>query len=35
MGAALVVTGLLFVTGQMTTISYWLLETFPAFAEIG
>lgn len=35
MGGALVVTGILFVTGQMTTISYWLLETFPAFAEIG
>ncbi len=35
MGGALVVTGLLFVTGQMTTISSWLLETFPGFAEIG
>ncbi len=35
MGGALVLTGILFVTGQMTTISYWLLETFPAFAEIG
>ncbi|NDW07133.1 cytochrome c biogenesis CcdA family protein [Jiella pacifica] len=35
MGGALVVTGLLFVTGQMATISYWLLETFPVFATIG
>jgi cytochrome c-type biogenesis protein len=35
MGALLVVTGVLFVTGQMSTISYWLLETFPAFQTIG
>jgi len=35
MGGALVFTGILFVTGQMATISYWLLETFPVFATIG
>jgi cytochrome c-type biogenesis protein len=35
MGALLVVTGVLFVTGQMSTISFWLLETFPAFQTIG
>jgi cytochrome c-type biogenesis protein len=35
MGALLVATGALFITGQMATISYWLLETFPAFQAIG
>ncbi|MDX1729964.1 MAG: cytochrome c biogenesis protein CcdA [Aurantimonas coralicida] len=35
MGGALVFTGILFVTGQMATISYLLLETFPVFATIG
>ncbi len=35
MGGGLVFTGILFVTGQMATISYWLLETFPVFATIG
>ena len=30
MGGFLVLTGILFVTGQMAAISYWLLETFPA-----
>lgn len=35
MGALLVVTGLLFVTGQMSVISFWLLETFPVFQTIG
>lgn len=35
MGILLILTGLLFVTGQMSTISYWLLETFPIFATIG
>jgi len=23
------------ITGELTTFSYWLLETFPAFARIG
>ncbi|KQY11482.1 cytochrome c biogenesis CcdA family protein [Rhizobium sp. Root482] len=35
LGLFLVVTGLLFITGQMATISYWLLETFPIFQTIG
>ncbi len=35
MGGLLVVTGILFMTGQMATISYWLLETFPIFQTIG
>ena len=35
MGGLLVVTGMLFITGQMSAISYWLLETFPAFQTSG
>jgi cytochrome c-type biogenesis protein len=35
MGGLLVLTGILFITGQMAAISYWLLETFPGFANIG
>jgi cytochrome c-type biogenesis protein len=35
MGGLLVVTGVLFITGQMTTMSFWLLETFPALGTIG
>lgn len=35
MGGLLVVTGLLFATGQMATLSYWLLETFPALGTFG
>ena len=35
MGALLVITGVLFITGQMATLSYWLLETFPVFQSIG
>ncbi|WP_157015723.1 cytochrome c biogenesis CcdA family protein [Mesorhizobium xinjiangense] len=35
MGGLLVVTGVLFITGQMSIISYWLLETFPVFQTIG
>lgn len=35
MGAFLVVTGILFITGHMTTFSFWLLNTFPALAEFG
>jgi cytochrome c-type biogenesis protein len=36
-GAGGVVTamGLAMITGQLTTFSYWLLETFPGFATIG
>ncbi|WP_422368557.1 cytochrome c biogenesis CcdA family protein [Pelagibius sp.] len=35
MGGLLVATGILFVTGSMSTLSYWLLETFPALGTIG
>ncbi|MFO1032918.1 MAG: cytochrome c biogenesis protein CcdA [Hyphomicrobiales bacterium] len=35
MGALLVLTGLLFLTGGMQTISYWLLDFFPWLASIG
>ena len=35
MGGLLVITGVLFITGGMATVSYWLLETFPGFANIG
>ena len=35
MGALLVITGVMFLTGAMQYISVWLLETFPALANIG
>ncbi len=35
MGALLVITGLLFMTGQMSRIAQWLIDTFPAFQTIG
>lgn len=35
MGVLLVLTGVLFITGQMATMSYWLLETFPALGRVG
>jgi cytochrome c-type biogenesis protein len=35
MGGLLVVTGVLFITGQISMISYWLLSTFPALGAIG
>ena len=35
MGAFLVVTGFLFITGQMTALSYWMLEAFPGLATLG
>jgi cytochrome c-type biogenesis protein len=35
MGAFLIVAGVLIFTGQMPTIAYWLLETFPALGKIG
>lgn len=35
MGALLVATGVLFITGNFTRISYWLLETFPALQNFG
>ncbi len=35
MGGLLVATGLLFIFGQISAFSYWLLEMFPGFATIG
>ena len=35
MGGFLVLTGLLFITGTMSYIAQWLLDTFPGFASIG
>ncbi|MFZ2101744.1 MAG: cytochrome c biogenesis protein CcdA [Oricola sp.] len=35
MGVLLVLTGILFMTGQMSRIAQWLLETFPVFATVG
>jgi cytochrome c-type biogenesis protein len=35
MGVFLIVAGILFLTGQMTAMSFWLLETFPALSRIG
>ncbi len=35
MGGLLVLTGILFITGGMATISYWLLDAFPGLASIG
>lgn len=35
MGGFLVLTGVLFLTGNFTRISYWFLETFPVLATFG
>ncbi len=35
MGGLLVLTGVLIMTGQMSRIAQWLLDTFPAFSTIG
>jgi cytochrome c-type biogenesis protein len=35
MGALLVLTGIAFLTGSITTVSVWLLEAFPALGKIG
>jgi cytochrome c-type biogenesis protein len=35
MGGLLVLTGLLFITGQFTRLSYWFLETFPVLSQFG
>ena len=35
MGGLLVLTGVLFITGSMNEIGFWLLETFPALGRIG
>lgn len=35
MGGLLVLTGLMFITGSMNTIAFWILETFPSLGTIG
>ena len=35
MGGFLVVTGILFLTGDFTRISFWMLETFPFLSNFG
>ena len=35
MGLLLVLTGIAFLTGSVTSFSFWLLETFPALGRIG
>jgi len=35
MGVLLVITGVLFLTGNFTRLSYWFLETFPVLANFG
>ena len=35
MGLLLVITGIMFLTGSMQTLSYWLIEWFPGLASIG
>jgi cytochrome c-type biogenesis protein len=35
MGVLLVVTGIGFLTGAVSTVSIWLLETFPALQNFG
>ncbi len=35
MGGLLVATGVLFITGSMSDIAYWLLESFPVFQQMG
>jgi cytochrome c-type biogenesis protein len=35
MGGLLVLTGIAFLTGAISEVSYWLLDTFPALGKIG
>ena len=35
MGGLLVLTGVMFLTGKMQSLSYWMLETFPGLANFG
>ena len=34
-GAALVLTGIAFLSGGMQQLSFWLIETFPGLARLG
>ena len=35
MGVLLVITGVAFLTGSVSTVSIWLLETFPSLQNLG
>ena len=35
LGVALVITGVLFITGSMNDIAFWILDTFPSLGKIG
>ena len=35
MGGLLVITGVMFLTGTISTVAYWLLEAFPALGKAG
>ena len=35
LGVALVITGILFITGSMGEIAFWILDTFPSLGRIG
>ncbi|NBN62093.1 cytochrome c biogenesis protein CcdA [Microvirga tunisiensis] len=35
MGVFMILTGILFLSGQLQVFSFWLLETFPIFSQIG
>jgi cytochrome c-type biogenesis protein len=35
MGGMLVITGIAFLTGAISEVSYWLLDTFPMLGKIG
>ena len=35
MGVLMVITGIGFLTGAVSSVSIWLLETFPVFGSIG
>ena len=35
MGVLLVLTGVMFLTGSMQSLSYWLIEQFPWLVTIG
>ena len=35
MGVLLIITGILFMTGSVNTLGFWLLETFPTLGQVG
>ena len=35
MGGLLILTGIAFLTGSMTSLSFWLIETFPGLGKLG